>query len=285
VTTLTQAYAAHLAGSGDASTLAGLLREHGYLLDAHLLEQWAAGTSETTVDVDGLVWSGRTARLGRQLPAQRAPGELWFDPLEVTTSILLPREFEEGYPAEVMERLTPYVGWLALRPTAVWQLAGMLEVAPLKRRDVFYDIPKPAFDAERVLAAPEDTPARALVADEAVLYAAWFGKSVATAEYWEAAVATLSAEELASLWGANEREWANFINEGVRATISRESVGLDLWDAYEADPDSDMFHADFATPADVGFRTAVSTQDGLHTGVRDALSVLDVELAHALDRS
>ena len=285
MTTLTQAYAAHTAGNGDASTLAALLRHHGYLLDAQLLDHWAAGSSETTVDVDGLVWSGRTARLGPQLPTQRAAGDLWFDPLEVTTSILLPREFEEEYSAEIRERLTPYVGWLALRATAVWQLSGMLEVAPLKRRVVQYDLPTPTFDAERVLAAPEDTPARAVMADEAGLYAAWFGKSIARAEYWQAAVATLSVEELAALWGPNEREWADFINEGVHATVSRETVGVDLWDAYDENPDGELFFGDFATPADVGFRTAVSTQTGLRTAVRDSLSVLDVELAHALDRA
>jgi hypothetical protein len=285
VTTLTQAYAAHAAGNGDAAALAVLLRDHGYLLDAHLLERWAGGASETTVDVDGLVWSGRTARLGPRLPTQYAAGELWFDPLEVTTSLLLPREFEEDYSDEIKERLTPYVGWLALRPTAVWQVAGMLAVAPLKRRVVHYDLPSPPFDAERLLTAAEDTPARAVMADEAGLYAAWFGKSVATAEYWQAAVATLSPEELAALWGANEREWADFLNEGVRATVSRETVGVDLWDAYDEDPDGDLFFGDFATPADVGFRTAVSTQTGLRTGVGDSLSVLDVELAHSIDRS
>jgi hypothetical protein len=62
-------------------------------------------------------------------------------------------------------------------------------------------------------------------------------------------------------------------------------VGVDLRDAYDEDPDSGLFFADFATPVDVGFRTAVSTQTGLGTAVRDPLSVLDVELAHALDRA
>ena len=80
------------------------------------------------------------------------------------------------------------------------------------------------------------------------------------------------------------REWGEFFDEGVRVTVARETVDEDPWEVYDADPESDRFESDFATPADVGFRTAVSTQTGLRESVTDSLSVLDVELAHGLSR-
>jgi hypothetical protein len=197
--------------------------------------------------------------------------------------ILLPREFDDELSDELRARLTPFVGWLSLRPVAGWQFAGLLDVAPLAARVVQLEPPVPTLDRARLVPAAEDQPVRGALADEAMLYATWFGKGLANYETWQAATATLTPEELAALWGPLAREWADSVGEGVRSVISRETAD-DPRDRYEDDPDEDSFYGDFAAPEDVGFRTAVSSQLGLGTYVDDPLSVLDVKVLEAVKR-
>jgi formylglycine-generating enzyme required for sulfatase activity len=280
---LTGAYASFLRTGADPELLAGELQAHGYALEGHLLERWAAGQAQTTVDVDGLVWSGRRAFTGDTLPAGAAAGDLWLDTRELSAMLLVGRENVAELSPRRLARLTPFAGWLSLRPVAAWQFAGMLEVAPIAERAVHVEPPLRTLDPARWRGDAEDTPVRALLGDEAVFYATWFGKGLATYALWRAATRASTPEERAALWGPLEREWADGVAEGVRTVISRDTVDADPQQAYEEDPGGDAFFGDFAAPEGVGFRTAVSAR-GLSTVVADSLSVLDVQLLEGVPR-
>jgi hypothetical protein len=282
---LSDAYAAWLRDGTAPATLAGALRAHGYALEAALLDRWAAGEPETVVDVDDLVWSGRRATIAPTLPEHASAGDLWLDLRELVPMLLLGRDLPDDLPEHLKGQLPPFVGWIALRPVARWQFAGMLEVAPIAARVVQIEPPLATLDRARLLRGPEDQPVRGALADEALLYASWFGKSLADSELWQAANAQLTREELAALWGPLGREWGDSVDEGVRAVISRETADEEPSERYEEDPDDGSFFGDWGVPEDAGFRTAVNAQLGLRPPVGDPLSVLDVKLEEGVSRA
>jgi hypothetical protein len=266
--------------------MAEALAAHGLDLEAQLLAAYDGGRPHETV-VDG-----RRAWVGRKLPKDPQAGDLFLDALELSPMILLPREFEYTNPADLevaRRQLGPFVAWLGLRPVERWQYGGFLDVAKFKPRKVQLKPPKPTLDRERILGGPEREPVTRLMPMEANLYPNWFGTGKATQPYWLAAQRALSEDEFDALWGP-VREYGEEVDEGVTSVV--DSLHLDvnrLWDDYDEDeelPDEETwFFGDYATPADVGFRTAISTQLDLgNGGGNDPLSFLDIALADGIRR-
>lgn len=291
---LTDRFVDFLRARDDAAARVVLARELqrvGHVLESFLLERWAAGEAVTEVDLEDFVWSGRRAWIGAMLPEAPAAGDLWFDVCEVVPMILLPRQIE-GDPSEyapgVLERLTPFVSWLSLRPVAKWQFGAFLELARLARRPVQVEPPFRVFDPERILAGNELEPLTRVTAGEAALYATWLGKGKADLESWRTAAAFLRPEELAALWGPRRREWAGDVDEGLHVVVTPETFDVDPDELLEDDPElqapSRLVYGELEAPEDVGFRTSVSTQLGLFRATADPLSILDVQLIDVLRR-
>ncbi|MBS2032216.1 MAG: hypothetical protein JST54_30230 [Deltaproteobacteria bacterium] len=94
-------------------------------------------------------------------PEGATAGDRWFDPCELT--------------------LMRHVGraWLATRPTARWQMHGMIEVSTRVPREVQVEPPYQALDPARLTPAGDET-ARCteLTHGEATLYAWFFNKGL-----------------------------------------------------------------------------------------------------------
>lgn len=271
--------------------LAATLEGHGYRLEARLLERWGGELTETEVDLEGSPWSGRRAWVGSVLPPRPRAGDIWLDTCELTPMLLLPRKLDADpseYAPGVLERLTPFVAWLALRPVATWQFVAFLDLARTVSRQVQIPPRVEPLDAERILAGrDDDAPVTSVMPEEARLYATWFGKGMPDREDWQAATAALSPEELAALWGSVGREWNGAVTEGVYAVVTPETIEIDPREVLDEDPPlhsaDRILYGELETPSDVTFRTHVSTQVGLRTG-SDPLSILDVDVVDGADR-
>ena len=279
-----------------AGPLCDALAANGLDLEAHLLGRYIEGGMGTTrIDLSDSPWRDLRAHLGPVLPADAEAGDVWFDPYEVVPMILLPRpplDPEEDVAPELLERLTPFVSWMALRPVAVWQYRTFLRMAPIAKRKTQIDSPFPLLDAERILQGGDTAPATRLTCSEATFYANWLGKSSAGLQDWEAAAAFLPGDAMHALWGPLRREWAGYsgFDESLCLVATPENFRLDPQD--EADSDEvpprelRMLYGEWAKPKGVGFRTEVSTQIGLLTKLTpDPFSFDNVFVRAPLPRS
>jgi hypothetical protein len=291
---LTEAFRRFLRDRSDKAARGALveaLEAGGHRLEARLIAHWDGGLLATDIDLEGVAWSGRRAWVGPVLPDAPAAGDVWLDVCELTPMLLLPRQPPEDpseYAPGVLERLTPFVAWLSLRPVGRWQVAAFMAEARFAPRRVQIAPPVRVLDPERLLAGDEAGPVTRILPDEAGLYASWFGKGLSSREAWQAAQAALTSEELVALWGPLRREWAGSVVEGVSSIVTPETADLDIRDAYDEDlgfsGPQRIFYGEFEAPADVGLRTHVNTQVGLRGGGTDPLAILDVQLLDAVDR-
>jgi hypothetical protein len=291
---LTDAFRRFQADRHDASvrrSLVDALEAGGHRLEARLLSRWDGRPMRTGIDLDDFVWSGRRAWIGPVLPHDAEAGDVWLDVCELMPMLLLPREPPDDpseYAPGVLERLTPFVAWMGMRPVMRWQLGGMLALARVAPRRVQVTPPVRVLDRQRLLGGDETGAVTRMLPGEAGLHASWFWKGLATREDWQAARAALSPEELAALWGQPRREWNGTVTEGIYSVVTPDTVDVEPEDAYDADPDlSDpdrILYGEFEAPSDVTFRTHVNTQVGLQSGGADPLSFLDVQLLDAADR-
>jgi hypothetical protein len=280
-------FAAHLAFLADPSApapaerLATALADAGFLLDSWLLEQHRRGVRSGTIALAGSPWAGRPFSIRLRPPVAAEAGHVWFDPLELAPMLLVPRLDYDELPPPAQARVGRFVGWLGMRPVARWQLEMFLERAELKPHRVEIPPPVRLCDRTRLLNGPETARATDLTPGEASMYAHWLGKGVAHLHIRQEAVAWLG-DAAAALWPDGKREWAgnSMFDEGSWVVVSPETLDLDPRD------EEDMLLGDFDHARDIGFRTAVSTQIGLHEGAGGPTpgTFEDVYLARTLSR-
>lgn len=240
------AFAGHLEDASDstAAALAAALDEVGFTADAVLLrayvergphwhrtETWSGSAQFGSAQFG----SRRGCWVGPTPPLDSRAGDLWFDPGEVIGAVLAPRpEFEELDPYW-QGRLTPFTAWMSVRPVADWQLEGSLRLATTAG------------------ARPRRNGALAAA------YAAFFGKSLATAEDWSAIMTAFGAEPVLQLWGGDHAaELGGYLQEGLMAGIALDRI-LDR----TVDGADDDDAVDEGEPLTSPFRTHVPTQLGL----------------------
>ncbi len=242
--TLAAAFAAYLRDRSTTPALAAALAEAGLPGHAGLLGR------SGTVDggLFGPQWTGRSCHLGPAPAAGAAPGDLWFDPAELTAMVLIPRPkaVYDSWPEAIRERMTPTVSWLAITPTEAWQVLGWAQVVGTS-----LDL------------ADGRSPAAGLSGWQADQYATFFGKALANRHDWAAVAETDLAD---TLWPPdNGPELMGYIGEGEVLTLNRAlAVVPDTDDEDEGDDDEDDGFLDDAEPlTGVAFRTHVSSQQGL----------------------
>ncbi len=294
---LVDAYVHYLQDRADLrgqTDLLAALEEANAAMEAALLRRFLKeGPGWTEAPASGGAWAGRRVYLSLTLPTDRQAGDLWFDPLELVTMLLLPAEGPtpgERYAPEALARMQPFVAWMALRPVANWQYSGFLRLAKLAPRSVQLTPPFLSLDIKRILHGTPTDPVSNLTCPEAELYASWFGKGVCGQSEWQAAARLLSPDDWKGLWGPLHREWAGRFAEGVYVVVTPETFDKD-WDELEADESSRsgeerMFFDEWEAPPGVGFRTRVLAQFGLlQSPWSDPGVMIDVQLLEVLKRA
>jgi hypothetical protein len=243
------AFAAYLTDPARYEGLALALASAGLEGQAALLRAFQAGVGSADASPLGAAWAGRQCGLGLTPPAEAAGGDLWFDPVEVTVMILVPRPARQyaAWPADVQQRMTPFVGWLAIAPARAWQVRGWADAA----------------GGAGFPAGPADTaPATGLSGQAAEAYAAYFGKSFADEFAWHgvAAMSRLGVR----LWPDRTPELTGYRNEGeVRVLTRDQALSAEDDDTEDADREEDGIFHDFTPLPGVAFRTQVPSQLGL----------------------
>jgi hypothetical protein len=273
--------------------LADELERAGYTLEAAGYRRFAdAGPHWFTLDGTAGLWAQSRCWIGPYPPEPQAAGDIWMDVVEAAPMILTPGDQpdpEESYTPEALASFLPFHAWMALRPTSNWQFAAFLDLACLGHRTMQLVPPLPLFNASRILGGPETGPASGLLADEAILYANWFGKMLCGKYEWQAAERLLQPDRLGALWAPVGREWARRFSEGVNAAVSPANIHLDWTDEYDREEDPPpaqrIFYGEFEAPRDVAFRTAVRFDLGLFSQpADDSLSPLNVQLVSLAQR-
>lgn len=291
---LTEQYIDYLGRRGDRAAMramADALAAGGHGSEAELLHRLAAeGPGRARLAWPDSPFDGLEVALGETLPQRADIGDLWFDPCELATMILVPRmpdedEGEKDGPAE------PYA-WLALRRVAQWQYAAFLRLSARRQRTVQIRPPFPLLDPERLVGGPEDAPVTRLTCGEATMYARWFGKGLPSQLIWQWAARFVPPPAFSALLSGLSGEWAGYsgIDEGLCEVVTRHNLWLDPQEeadqAQVAAPERRLLYGEWDRPAEVGFRTAVLCQIGLLRALGpDSLSLHDVYVTAPLQRA
>jgi hypothetical protein len=254
-------------GGPSASRMADALRE-SLPFEALLLDRFAE-RGEGTLAIEDGPWRGRPIWLGPQLPPVPQAGQLWFDTVELTAMVLLPREPPEAdWHPDAVARWTPFVGWLATRPVTVWQYRAFLALV----RFVSGEADATSFkghDPVRILDDDPDTaPVTRLTAAEAKDFAMWMGKQLPSQDMWQIARG-LMPNAIDVLWGQPRKEWIGYPEpEDDEATaIAPSTIDCDSWEERDFDdvppPERRMLYRYRDWSKNFGFRTAIFDGVGL----------------------
>jgi len=176
-------------------------------------------------------------------PSDASAGDRWFDPCELALMLHVGR------------------AWLATRPTARWQMHGMLEVSTRAPREVQVQPPYKALDPARLTPEGEETArCTGLTAGEATLYAWFFHKGLPHRFDWQSAETELPSGTLAHIWQSSPMEWVSgqhVDDEGSRLIIMPHTI--------QSDPEDDdrVVRGEYTRDPKIGFRAAVLVEGGL----------------------
>jgi hypothetical protein len=223
-------YADHLVDPGTATAehLVASLTEAQLTHAAELLAGFARN-SDSPVSVP---WWDRAARchVCLTLPTDVRPGDLWFDPLEVTVSLAVWDEVQGvGQPS----------GWMSLDPVTAWHVQGAHEVRP--------EIP--VSDAS-------------ITGGQAIAFCALFSKTPPGLMDWLQLKQTAGIATARRLWGEPAQQYGE--GGSVSGTIEvLTPLDLDRWKLH-----GDWFPNTTSelTPLGIPFRTMASTDLGLWQG-------------------
>lgn len=229
-----------------ALTVAELLADRGDRIRSSLLTSYV----EHGAHLCRAPWweSGALCWVDVAPPPAEARGQLWFDPIEATASLLVPWCHWGADGVEPWGH--GFYSWVSLWPVQSWQQAA----AHVLTRHL------PASE----FGGPIGEEATQTSGHDAFAYAALFGKGLAGEGDWTFLKAGYGDEVLARVWGEAATQF------GGAGTISGSVEGLRRDDLFGWDPaDGDLPIAeDVDELACLGlpFRTAVGLQSGLHAG-------------------
>ncbi|WP_131747178.1 hypothetical protein [Frankia sp. Cppng1_Ct_nod] len=238
------------AGSASPGLVHGLSR-NGELAEAELLRLYLdAGERWVTTSRTSGIWQGRRCWLGARPPDEAHGGDLWFDVVEVTVSVLVPRPDAElaDFSADEWEVMTSCVGWLAARPVRRWQFLGFASVAGL---DLGREIGSSAY-------------AMGVYGHWADRYAVYFGKGLPGWDSWWGAACAFDDDILDAMWPQDIPEIGFRVQEDAVAILGRARALRMNQDPGGSFPMGERFAItdDFWLPG-MRFRTEVSTQLGI----------------------
>ncbi|HTL37826.1 MAG TPA: hypothetical protein VL326_32065 [Kofleriaceae bacterium] len=267
-------FAAHLrAPSHNARELVAALAGAGLEHEASAVDAWCSAKHEIA---SRGAWFGKHVPVSAVPPATAAAGDLWFDICELALMVCTGRD------------------WLATRPMARWQMHGFLEAAPRVPREVQVKPPYRALDPARLLQGDELGRCTMLTAGEATLYAWWFGKSLPHLFDWQAAAEALPGTAMRELWLTSNKEWTSTkldTDEAARIFVTPSTIDWDPDEVLDSElelPETKraMIRGELTRERDIGARTSVLLQTGLHSRVTVWATIAeDVRLAALLDRS
>ncbi|MFV0461431.1 MAG: hypothetical protein ACK5MT_21970 [Actinomycetales bacterium] len=234
-----EAFAAHIAGPQESTALrlSHALHEIGETRRAELLRLFAERGQHTR---PAPWWAAdAVCHLSLDLPQAQGPGELWFDPLEVSIGLVEPWIRDPGTPPALYANIPLFHGWTTLDLVADWQLQGAHQIA--------HHIP--AHLAH-------------LTGEQADDYCKLFSKGITEWGSWSILLETYGRETCRRMWGSPIEQLGGFgPNEG-------EMEVLRLAEIHPGPPHENEALGEISDiiAMNLPFRTTASVQSGLWQG-------------------
>lgn len=191
-----QNYLASNLESEEAEKLVVILEKNGLKIESRALEIYLAQGSGSKCIVEEL--ENRSCTVSLDLPTDSDPGDLWFDPVELNLSILIPNP--EGISHHVKS-------WVSIHPVYVWQYRVFLSLVEIGKKLNSFSIPTDYLRASRTKIQNSLSYVTNIYHDEAIAYSSWMRKSLCGQSNLEAMKAYLNSEELSSILPKTLKLW------------------------------------------------------------------------------
>jgi hypothetical protein len=206
-----------------AEKLVAVLEQSGLKAESHALEKYLAQGSGTRYVVNK--WGDRSCTVGLDLPSEAEPGELWFDPVELNFSILIPN------PVGISHHVK---SWVSTHPVYVWQYRAFLSLVEINKKLDNFPVPSDYLRANRTRSQDSLSYVTNIYHDEAVAYSSWMRKSLCGQSNLESIKAYLNQKELSSilpqalkLWESGEFQEDYFVAVGRNSINKNPSLDYD----------------------------------------------------------
>src|SRR5436309_439839 len=151
-----------------AEDLCRQLHLSGLQTEGTALQTYIGDGAARAVSVDlGGIWRNRRCVAGPYPPAAVRSGDMWFDTVELTPMILLPRRAD----------VPPDRGdWFATHPVYVWQFRAFLSLVKTGRKRIGLPVPLDYLRRDRFESLGSKEFITNVYHDEAIAYSHGFGK-------------------------------------------------------------------------------------------------------------
>src|SRR5580700_1586537 len=197
---------------------------------------------------------GRPSFAGPLPPSDPQLGQVWFDLFEVCPMILVPNKRDPAL------RLSY---WVTLHPVYVWQFRVFLNLVRFESGRTEFPVPSDLMAKERFAACRSIDYVTGVYQDEAVAYAAWFGKSLCGRMTLSFARALGGNQLLDSVLPPGMRLWDGAevsSSEFLRIAVGQNTLDKLPWEEEElrdedehVPPDDQMLFEEWEKRQDTGF--------------------------------
>jgi hypothetical protein len=209
-------YLAEELSKTSAETLADVLVQCGLETESYCLRTYLASGRDSNVDCRIGLWGKRRCTISLDLPEEAEAGDLWFDPVELNLSVLVPNP--EGISHHVRS-------WVSTHPVYTWQYRAFLNLAELGNHLDVGKTPPDYLNPERFNSQNSLSFVVNLYQDEAVAYSSWMRKSLCGRNNLKAMSKYLDSTQLGNILPNKLKLWTNEeFQEDYRVAIGYSSL-------------------------------------------------------------
>jgi hypothetical protein len=243
------------------------LKNSGLANESRALEAYLEARTISLHRLGELEWNQHKCYSGLLPPSNPNPNEIWFDVVELTPMILIPREDDQS-----VKRAC----WLAMHPVYQWQFNGFLGCVKVGRELIEFPSATDYLSSERFDGIDPLRCVTKIYHDEALSYAHWFGKFLSGPPELVNAKHFLNANEFSQVLPPGMRLWdeAEFpASEFVRSAFGRDTVNKEQKARYnefllrESGENRSLtdrtIYEEWEHCNDIGFSTCVPLEIGL----------------------
>jgi hypothetical protein len=250
----------------EAEELIVSLEQNGLYFEAQALKTYFNDGPGAEIQVE--TWGNRSCRISPELPASETSGDLWFDPVELNLSILVPNP--EGISNHVRS-------WISTHPVYVWQYRAFLNLVQVGEKLDTFSIPYDYLTDIRIRDQDHLKCVADVYHDEAIAYSSWMRKSLCGQIHLKAAKMFLGSQGLKSILPSNFKIWESTdFQEDYRVAVGSSSVEQDPSLEYDDIIDEDyekleacsnrMLYEEWDCRENIGLLTKVAVFTGLSEG-------------------
>jgi hypothetical protein len=242
-----------------------VLQSNGLEVEAQGLSVYLEQGEGATYFPKADLWGSSLCTVGKKIPSNSQPGDLWFDPIELNLAILV-----EHLPYQSDD----VTSWISIHPVYVWQYRTFLRLVEVGGKTNPYALDTDYLSLVRVETLQSLDFITNIYQDEALAYLGWMGKNPCDQGQLKAANEQLNSSQMQSILPPPLKVWegSEFL-EGVRVAVALNTLyrdpNLDYKNIIQENEEMEMragqmMFEEWERSSNVGLVTAVA----LFTGSR-----------------